>query len=309
MRTNKLFYLAALLFPSLSGFTQAWIDAGASGLYSLGKVGLGASTFLGQLDVQGPSTGNGISIFAGGGGDVLLNSGGSLFFDGNYSYANGNYLRPISPNTQAFFTSGAERMRVTSDGNIGIGTTAPQGKLEISGAFSGASQLIVNSTSSNAEVRFSYNNMVKGYVWYYQPIDRFALGGGSLANSIFITPSGEFGIGTQLISNPHNYKLAVNGVIGTKGIWIENKTAVWPDYVFSKKHRLSDLLEVERFVKNFRHLPEMPTAEQIGLNGQALGEISVLLLKKVEELTLYMVELNAQLECLEGELASLQNKE
>ena len=52
----------------------------------------------------------------------VLASGGALFFDGNYNYGSGNYIQPLATNTQAFFTSGAERMRITSGGNIGIGT-------------------------------------------------------------------------------------------------------------------------------------------------------------------------------------------
>ncbi len=98
-----------------------------------GDVGIGNTAPGAKLDVNGPSTGNGITIRAGGGGDVVLNSGGSLFFDNNYSYASGNYIRPSEANTQTFVTSGAERMRISPSGSIGIGNSTPAAKLDVAG--------------------------------------------------------------------------------------------------------------------------------------------------------------------------------
>jgi trimeric autotransporter adhesin len=124
---------------------------------SSGNVGIGTTAPSAKLHVVGPTAGGGITIRAGGGGDVLLGSGGSLFFDDNYSYSTGNYIRPVATNTQAFFTSGAERMRITSTGNVGIGTTAPAYKLDVVGALrlqpssapTGANGVIYYDSSSN----------------------------------------------------------------------------------------------------------------------------------------------------------------
>ena len=118
---------------SVGDAIAAYANSVNSALYAQ-QSGTGyAGYFSGKVEVAGPATGSGITIRAAGGGDVVLNSGGSLFFDGNYSYASGNYIRPVAANTQAFFTSGAERMRITSGGNVGIGTTNPVAKLQISG--------------------------------------------------------------------------------------------------------------------------------------------------------------------------------
>jgi hypothetical protein len=96
-----------------------------------GNVGINTTAPSARLHVVGPTTGSGMTIFAAGGGDVVLNTGGTLFFDGNYSYAGGNYIRPVAANTQAFFTSGAERMRIIPTGNVGIGTSAPVYRLDL----------------------------------------------------------------------------------------------------------------------------------------------------------------------------------
>jgi len=139
------------------------------------NVGVGTSTPTAKLDVLGPATGTGITIKAGGGGDVVLNSGGSLFFDGNYSYATGNYIRPLSANTQAFFTGGAERMRINSSGNIGIGCTVPQGRLDVCGdiygineySFTGYSEAINNWDYSGLQINPT-GNSVTDDSWYIQ---------------------------------------------------------------------------------------------------------------------------------------------
>jgi hypothetical protein len=113
---------------------------------SAGNVGIGLTNpgafANSRLEVAGPATGSGATIHAGGGGDVLLASYGSLFFDNNYSYASGNYIRPVSSNTQAFFTSGVERMRITSGGLVGIGTS-PNYTLDVNGTLHVASSAYV----------------------------------------------------------------------------------------------------------------------------------------------------------------------
>ena len=99
-----------------------------------GNVGIGTTNPGAKLDINGPAVGSGMNLRTQ--GDVLVGAttGASIFFDGNYSYASGNYIRAIAANTQTFATSGSERMRITSTGNIGIGTTAPGSKLEVDGS-------------------------------------------------------------------------------------------------------------------------------------------------------------------------------
>ncbi|WP_410221856.1 hypothetical protein [Pedobacter sp.] len=96
--------------------------------------------------------------------------------------------------------------------------------------------------------------------------------------------NGNVGIGTLTPSE----KLSVNGKIRAKEIKVE--TANWPDYVFSDNYLPKSLPEIEQFIKKNKHLPEVPSAQEAEQNGVELGEMNKILLKKIEELTLHLIE-------------------
>jgi hypothetical protein len=94
------------------------------------------------------------------------------------------------------------------------------------------------------------------------------------------------GIGTEPSAN---YKLAVNGdAIATKMVVKAN--SAWPDYVFKPDYDLTPLSTIAHFIKENGHLPEMPTEKEVAENGIDLGSVETKLLKKVEELTLYLLQ-------------------
>lgn len=124
------------------------ITGASSDLYVAGKLGVGTTTPGAKVDIVGPATGTGISLRVGGGGDTVLGAGGSLFFDNNYSYGGGNYIRPVAANTQAFFTAGGERMRIDSTGNVGIGTPSPGAKLDVNGTAKMTGFQLGNATTN-----------------------------------------------------------------------------------------------------------------------------------------------------------------
>jgi hypothetical protein len=72
-------------------------------------------------------------------------------------------------------------------------------------------------------------------------------------------------------------------------------TIDWPDYVFHSDYRLPSLFEVESYVKEHKHLPGVPSAEEVSEGGLDVGEFNKQLLKKVEELTLYVIELKREM--------------
>ena len=105
--------------------------------------------------------------------------------------------------------------------------------------------------------------------------------------------AGNLGIGTQ---NTSGYKLAVNGNIKTKEVNVTLDG--WPDFVFDKGYTLPPLHEVEEFIQQEGRLPGIPSAGEVSKQGVDLGEMNALLLQKIEELTLYVITLQKEVEAL-----------
>ena len=115
-------------------------------------------------------------------------------------------------------------------------------------------------------------------------------------NYMKITSSGKVGIGTI---NPGSYKLAVEGTIGTRAIVVTTVTP-FPDYVFNPGYALRSIRDVENYISQHKHLPGIPSTKDVeDAGGFELGEMNKKLLEKVEELTLYIIELNKRIEQLE----------
>ena len=112
--------------------------------------------------------------------------------------------------------------------------------------------------------------------------------------------SGSVGIGT---STPGEFRLAVNGPIRAKEVKVESSN--WPDYVFTEDYDLPSLEEVQKHIDKNGHLFNIPSALEIKTNGLELGEMNRLLLEKIEELTLYILENKAEIESIK---TSIKNK-
>ena len=97
--------------------------------------------------------------------------------------------------------------------------------------------------------------------------------------------SGNMGIGT---SDPLGYKLAVKGTIHALQVNVDQSN--WADYVFKSTYKLTPLPELKTYIDQNQHLPDVPSAAEVEKNGLNLGEMNKTLLKKVEELTLYLIE-------------------
>ncbi|QJD96117.1 hypothetical protein HH214_09635 [Mucilaginibacter robiniae] len=119
---------------------------------------------------------------------------------------------------------------------------------------------------------------------------------------MWIRGDGNVGIG---IDDPQA-KLAVNGMIRSKEVKVE--TANFPDYVFKSSYRLPSLEEVKTYIDKNKHLPEVPAAAEVEKEGMNLGEMNKVLLKKVEELTLYLIQQRKLMECQQLQINKLANK-
>jgi len=183
-------------------------------------------------------------------------------------------------------------LKISTTGNIGIGTTIPSGKLEIlknanlSTAISiPNSGLIIRADNdgNDASLRFGVDNTnLKAVIQTQQTTT------GTKFDLLLNPFNGNVGIGT---TNPGTYKLAVNGNIRAKEIKVETG---WADYVFKPDYELPTLAEVEQHIKEKGHLINIPSAKAVAKNGIQLGEMNKLLLQKIEELTLYVIDLKKE---------------
>jgi hypothetical protein len=115
---------------------------------------------------------------------------------------------------------------------------------------------------------------------------------------------GNVGIGCEGVSG---YMLSVNGGIIAEEVKVITDVPE-ADYVFKKNYRLMPLAKVEQYVNEHQHLPEVPSAEEFKKDGYKVGEMDNMLLKKVEELTLYVIELKKENERLTKEVENLKNQ-
>jgi hypothetical protein len=136
--------------------------------------------------------------------------------------------------------------------------------------------------------------------WMTLPGTQWASGAGNISYS-----AGNVGIGTTA----PDAKLAVKGTIHAQEVKVDLNVP-GPDYVFEPSYDLKPLAEIETYIKENKHLPEVPSAKEMEKNGVQLGEMNMLLLKKVEELTLYSIEqnkkLNEQQELIQGLIKEMQ---
>ena len=121
-----------------------------------------------------------------------------------------------------------------------------------------------------------------------------------------ISVDGDVRIGTA--ADPYNgtYRLIVDGKIIAEEVRVQNSTA-WPDYVFSPKYDLMPLYELEQEIKRNQHLPNIPSANIIDEEGIALGDMQVRIMEKIEELTLYTIQQQKEIDALKAEIEILTN--
>ncbi|GCC50449.1 hypothetical protein SanaruYs_06640 [Chryseotalea sanaruensis] len=224
--------------------------------------------------------------------------------------------------------SGVSRLSLLQNGNIGIGVSQPGAKLEVNGninvgspnsvvlgygatlSFLGASlngdPLWIsryNNSANKSELRLNLGDD------FGQQEDMFTIGthhwnGGEWKPHFSVHASGKVGIGT---TNP-DAKLAVKGTIHAEEVKVDLQVP-GPDYVFEPTYQLPSLTKIENYIKANKHLPEVPSAKEMETNGINLSEMNMLLLKKVEELTLHLIRIEKENELQRKEINELKRRE
>ena len=180
-------------------------------------------------------------------------------------------------------------MTFRPSGNVGIGTTAPGMLLHVRGgpaSDGGRLMKLESSTATGAGMSF-VNSAKQANPWQiFGTGTQLKIGEDGVADWMtFAAGTGNIGIGVAPVAGA---KLAVNGTIKTTEVVVMNPP--FADYVFDAGYRLRPLGEVAEFIRENHHLPEIPSAAEVGANGVGLGEMQAKLLAKVEELTLHLIE-------------------
>jgi len=115
---------------------------------------------------------------------------------------------------------------------------------------------------------------------------------------LFLRNDGNVGIGTP---ETYDYKLAIAGRVICEELKVK-LIEDWPDYVFDKNHNLPSLQDVNKFISEHKHLPDVPSSQEVKENGVNIGEMNAVLLKKVEELTLYVIAMEKEMEQLKAQI-------
>ncbi|SMP05155.1 hypothetical protein [Chryseobacterium profundimaris] len=201
-------------------------------------------------------------------------------------------------------TSLTETMRIKGNGNVGIGTPTPGFPLNFANAVGDKISLYGNSGNN-------YGFGIRGYQLqihtdFIGSDVVFGYGSSSsdtsLTETMRIKGNGNVGIGTP---NPGSYKLAVEGKIGAREV--EVKTGSWADFVFDKEYKLKSLKEVEHYIATHKHLPDVPSEATVKKDGINVAKMDAILLQKIEELTLYLIEQNKQIDSLKKEIETLKS--
>lgn len=160
----------------------------------------------------------------------------------------------------------------------------------------------------NSQINFKFNDDGNNNIYFelpkqnsriviagngnYLPEHKFVVKGSSMIEGNILTDS-NIGIGTNLFTDgSDNYRLSVNGAVRAHRVKVYT---TWADFVFEEGYKLPTLDEVEKHINENGHLKDIPSAEEVEKNGIELGEINKLLLQKIEELTLYLIEVNKEL--------------
>ncbi|MXV50405.1 hypothetical protein GS399_05420 [Pedobacter sp. HMF7647] len=208
-----------------------------------------------------------------------------------------NSKTPIELNWRG---SGSSPFKILPNGNIGMGTSSPAVKLDMKGDGDVVSVRIAqNSEVPHFGLEFGQKSNLDDFISGSGRNLQVTSGWGNtllLGSPEFnqyggkvIIPGGNVGIGTL---NP-DAKLAVKGTLHASEVKVDLYVPV-PDYVFNEDYDLRPLASVRSYIDANRHLPEIPSAAEIEKNGMNVGEMNMLLLKKVEELTLYVLELKKE---------------
>lgn len=204
---------------------------------------------------------------------------GSILVKGNGYWFNG------------LCVNNAEGRGVISIGGVVNQNNYSSSELELVDNSTGRMWGILND-SQNKLVFFSRLNDT-----YYHPLK---IEPGAPDNSLYISSDGNTGIGT---TDTKNHKLAVAGSIAAEEIVVKLQSD-WPDYVFDENYKLDSPAQLKKYTQQNKHLPGVPSRNEISQTGLPVSSVQLMLLQKIEELTLHIIKLNDRIDSLETRISN-----
>ena len=209
------------------------------------------------------------------------------------------------------------KFTVENNGNVGIGTISPLAGLHLTKYYTDSRGDFISAILGNGYNQWTLfggknGGRIRGSNEGYLLIEgnpngsgdkSLYLNYGSPGNVIIANGGGNVGIGTRTTGT---HKLAVEGTIGAREIVVE--TGSWSDFVFAQDYTLISLEDLEQYIKTNKHLPDVPSEKEVKENGLSLGQSDAVLLQKIEELTLYLIEQNKTQKALIEEVNTLKEK-
>lgn len=294
-----------------------------------GRIGMGTSTpderldIAGNLKLTGGSPSLRLETAQGGSGSPISSTryaSGLQFYRQGTSTLLGKMEYVDTLNASNFLrfyvgSSVANTLTVTGDNAVGIGTQNPQVKMHVVGA----GEILRLHSVTDPLMQFTTGLAASGIKKAFLDVDGndFRVGtnsgndNGNLIfrvnglNTVYVTPSGNVNIGTSTSAN--GYKVSVAGKVICEEVRVQLRSA-WPDYVFSGNYQLMDLRELEQFILANKHLPNILPAAQIEKEGIALGDMQKKLMEKIEELTLYIIQQQKEIDALKVSIQENRNR-
>jgi hypothetical protein len=208
---------------------------------------------------------------------------------------------------------------IYTNGKVGINVTNPTANLNTNGTLK-----FENLTDSTSPFKILGTDNT-GNVFEYNPSE---LSGTTSNDYDWLKPDGSFptsindniytngkvGINTSTFPNQvgdvnvSSYSLFAKGGILTEEVRVA-LSSEWADFVFNKEYKLESLKNAEKFIIENKHLKDVPSAKEVEKNGIELGEMNKILLLKIEELTLYLIDINKKIESQNAEIEKLKLNE